>query len=155
MYVVRPREIIVCILAASAAFTCAEGQQPGGGGAGGEDTWGPSASSSVSSSNGSSSTSGSGGTSTCEAKSTTCSECIECSRKTADGLCTGKYDACLANSDCVNYASCVGNCMDGDAVCKSNCESFYPTGIPIYDAYVSCVICQDCYGKCDGASSCM
>ncbi len=152
MHVIRPRELIVAMFAMSSVFACATGGPNGPDGAGGQggDEWGGSTASSSSSSSSSSS-----GAPVCDTISTTCSACTDCSRKSADGLCVDKYNDCLGNMPCFEYAKCVGNCMDGDKVCLSNCESFYPTGIPIYDAYVSCVLCQDCYVKCDGASVCM
>jgi hypothetical protein len=66
-----------------------------------------------------------------------------------------EYDDCLANTDCVEFATCIQNCTAGDTACYSDCESFYPAGIPPFDTYVSCVICTDCYVKCDGATDCI
>lgn len=151
MNVVRPKELIVAIFATANMLACAPGgpSGPGAGGQGGDDSGNATASSSSSTSSSSSS-----GSPVCDTKSVTCTECTDCSRKSADGLCVTKYNNCLGNMPCVEYAKCVGTCMDGDKVCLSNCESFWPTGIPIYDAYVSCVICQDCYVKCDGANLC-
>jgi hypothetical protein len=60
----------------------------------------------------------------------------------------------LADTNCFDFATCISNCASGDTVCTSNCESSYPTGVPIFDTYASCVICQDCYGICGGAMSC-
>lgn len=155
MHFVRPRELVVAIFAMGSMFACATGGPSGPDGSGGQggDDWGGSTTTSSSSST--SSSSGSSGNSVCDTTSPTCTACTDCSRKSADGLCVDKYNDCLGNMPCFEYAKCVGTCMDGDKVCLSNCESFYPTGIPIYDAYVSCVICQDCYVKCDGASVCM
>ena len=159
MNFIRPREIFVYVIAACTVFACATGStNTGGGGEGGDDSWGGPSSSSKSSSGsggGSSSSSGSGGPTVCDSTSADCSTCITCSRTGADGLCGKPYNDCLANTDCTDFATCVANCADGDMVCTSNCESFYPTGVPIFDAYASCVICQDCYVICDGASSCM
>lgn len=151
MNFIRPREISVYVMAACTVIACAQGTtSTGGGGAGGEDTWGSPASGSSSSS----SSSGSGGPTTCDMNSVDCPECIACSRGTADGLCGKQYNDCLANMECVNFASCISECADGDTACTSTCEGLHPTGIPIFDVYASCVICQDCYGMCDGASAC-
>ncbi|HRI64129.1 MAG TPA: hypothetical protein PK156_07820 [Polyangium sp.] len=154
MSVIRPRAIVVIgIIAASSAFNCGDGTDQGAGGAGGEGQ-SSSGSNSSTSSNSSSSSTGSP-LSTCDTKSSNCASCVECSRNSADGLCVSKYDTCLGNAACYAYGMCVAMCMDGDAACKSLCESDNPTGVPIYDAYVTCVVCQDCYVQCDGAGSCM
>jgi len=154
-----PRETIVYIIAACTVFACATGStSPSGGGEDGEggDSWGgqgPSSSASGSSSSGSSGSSGSGGVTTCDMQSADCSTCSSCSRETADGKCGSQYDDCLANSDCVAFATCFSNCPDGDTLCFSDCESFYPVGVSLFDIYATCVICTDCYVKCDGATA--
>lgn len=157
MKFIRLREVVVCVVAACSVYACATGTtSPGGDGAGGDggEEWGGPVGSASSSSSGSTS-SGSSGSTVCDTNSADCTACIDCSRKTADGLCVDKYDACLANTDCTAFAQCFSGCADGDTICTSDCESFYPIGKMIFDVYASCVICQDCYVKCDGAGVCM
>ncbi len=151
-----PRETIVYVIAACSVFACATGSTSpsGGGGENGEggDSWGGSGSSSSVSGSGSSGSSGSsGGMTTCDKNSIDCSSCGSCSRTT--GLCVSQYDDCLANSDCVAFATCISECPDGDTLCYSDCESFYPVGLSLFDVYAECVVCTDCYVNCDGASS--
>ena len=148
----RLRGIIVGLIVACSTSNCGEGTEQGSSGAGGEGQ-GSSGSSSASSS--SSSTTSSGGMTKCDTQATSCAGCVECSRKSADGLCVTKYNNCLDSQACYAYAMCVATCIDGDAACKSLCEDHNPTGVPIYDVYVTCVVCQDCYLICDGASACM
>lgn len=137
-------------------FACAQGTtQPNGGGDGeGGDSWGGPGSSSSASGSSSSGAGGAPVATTCDMKSADCTACASCSRGTADGLCVSQYDACLADFDCVDFATCLQNCASGDTVCYSDCESFYPAGIPPFDTYVLCVACTDCYVNCDGATSC-
>jgi len=164
MDVVRVREIIVCILAACTVYACATGtSSPGGGGEGGEggDSWGGPASGSTTSGSGSSgsgssgSSSGSPGSTVCDLTSLDCPTCVTCSRESADGLCVDVFNDCLADMNCVDFASCINACADGDTVCTTGCEDTYPTGVPIFDTYASCVICQDCYTNCGGVDVCM
>ncbi|MBK9258341.1 MAG: hypothetical protein IPM54_00720 [Polyangiaceae bacterium] len=155
---IRSMIIVANVSAALALFACAEGstKQGGGGGDGGDDGWANAASSSSSSSgSGSSSSSGSGGPTVCDTTSADCAACVTCSRESADGLCVDVFQNCVANSACVDFAGCIADCPDGDTVCTTGCEDSYPTGVPIFDVYASCVICQDCYVKCEGAEACM
>lgn len=151
---VRPVLILVHLSVALALFACAEGSTKigGSGGGGGDGTWGGSSSSSSSGTG--SSSSGSGGLTVRDAKSADCSACVTCSRESADGLCTGVFQDCLDNTACVDFAGCLADCADGDTVCTSNCESYYPAGVSTFDVYASCVVCQDCYVACDGATGC-
>lgn len=163
MNVVRFREIIACMIAACSVYACATGSTSPGGGGGGEggDSWGgptsgPSSSASGSSGSGSSgSSSGLPGSTVCDTTAADCTTCVDCSRESADGICVDVFNDCVNDANCVDFASCLTTCADGDTVCTTGCEDAYPTGVPIYDTYASCVICQDCYVKCDGASVCM
>jgi hypothetical protein len=155
---VRPIVIVAYFSAALALFACAQGTTQTGGGEGGEggESWGgPGSSSTSSSGSSSSSSSSSGGPTVCEMNSTDCMACSSCSRMTADGLCQSVFQDCLNNTECVDFAACINDCASGDTLCYSDCESFYPAGMVIFDVYASCVICQDCYVDCDGASACM
>ncbi|HVK84359.1 MAG TPA: hypothetical protein VM513_09640 [Kofleriaceae bacterium] len=83
-----------------------------------------------------------------------CSTCSACSRETANGLCSSEYAACIDSLDCGYFITCIDGCADGDTACFTSCETSYPTGESIFNDYASCVICNDCYVRCDGASSC-
>jgi hypothetical protein len=158
MNVVRFREIIACIIAACSVYACATGSTSPGGGGGGEggDSWGGPATGPSSSASGSSgSSSGSSGSTVCDMTTADCTACVTCSRESADGICVDVFNDCLNDTNCVDFASCINTCADGDTVCTTGCEDAYPTGVPIFDTYASCVICQDCFVKCDGASACM
>jgi hypothetical protein len=164
MDVVRVREVIVCILAACTVYACATGStSPTGGGEGGEggDSWGGPANGSTTSGSGSSgsgssgSSSGSSGSTVCDTTSTDCPSCATCSREGIDGLCVTDYNNCVNDFDCYDFLSCLASCPSGDTACTDSCEITYAAGIPLFDTYASCVICNDCYVKCDGASVCM
>lgn len=151
---IRPREIALYVIAACSVFACATGTTaPKGGGDGGDDTWGGSVASSSSSN--SSSSSSSGGATKCDASASDCTTCRDCSRAMPDGLCVTEYDNCNNSAECVDFATCINNCADGDTVCYDDCGSFFPSGKTTFDLYASCVICTDCFVKCDGASACM
>lgn len=155
MKFISPRETIVYVIAACSVFACAKGSTDptgGGGGEGGDDNWGGQASSSSASGSGSSgSSSGSGGVTKCDMSSADCSSCGACSRET--GKCVSQYADCAASTDCMDFVSCAANCADGDTLCFSDCQSFYPSGASIFDTYVECVVCTDCYVNCDGATA--
>ncbi|MDI1448850.1 hypothetical protein [Polyangium sp. 6x1] len=152
---------VACSFLALSLFACAKGSTGGGfGGSGGEggDDWGgpgPGSSSSSgggggsSSSSSSSSSSGSGGSSACDNKGV-CSDCADCASTT--GSCVGVYNACNANTSCLNLATCIGNCLDGDDVCVDNCASTYSAGIDDLVAYQDCVVCVGCPVDCDAAT---
>lgn len=134
-------------------FACARASTGGGGGSGGEEDWttaGPTGSSSGTGSTGS----GGGGATFCDTKSADCTACIDCSRGTADGLCQAVYNDCLNEVDCTDYSTCLNACAQGDTLCQMNCDSVHSLGSSLFGTYASCVICQDCYVLCDGATSC-
>jgi hypothetical protein len=152
---IRPVVIVAYVSAAIALFACAQGSTQTGGGEGGEggESWGgPASSSSSGSTSSSSSSSGSGGPTVCDTTSLDCTACIDCSRGTADGLCTGVFQNCQNSTDCLDFAGCINTCPDGDTTCYTECEGAYPTGLSIFNVYLKCVLCQDCYGICEGAT---
>jgi len=157
---------IACSFLALTVFACAKGSTGGAGGSGGEggDDWGgqgpgPSSSSSGSGgtgggTGGTGGTGGGGNNTVCDTTSADCSTCSTCSRETADGLCNAEFAACIDSLDCNDFLTCVQGCPDNDDVCYTSCESSYPTGAAIFNDYASCVICGDCYVRCDGANAC-
>ncbi|MDC0742679.1 hypothetical protein [Polyangium mundeleinium] len=153
--------VIACSFLALNVFACATGSTGGVGGGGGEggDDWGGPGPSSSSSSSGSGGSGGSGGggvpMTTCDMNSMDCSTCSACSGTTADGLCNAETQACNNSIDCGDFLTCIDGCADGDSACYTSCETAYPTGYSIFNDYASCVICNDCYVRCNGADSCI
>lgn len=135
-------------------FACAKGTTGGVGGAGGGEQWTTGPTTTSSSSSGAGGKGGSGPT-YCDTNSVDCTACIDCSRKTADGLCQQVYNDCLAEIDCTDYSTCLNGCAQGDTACQMACDSMHALGSQLFGIYASCVICQDCYALCDGATSCM
>lgn len=89
------------------------------------------------------STASSGGSSN-NCDMTSCNACTLC---VSSAGCSSSYFACIGNFLCSAYASCVQNC--GDSACVALCQSLYPSGVSLYDAYAAC-LCSQCPTTCSG-----
>lgn len=74
--------------------------------------------------------------------------CIVCS---LGGNCSDVYEACVYEQDCVDYSGCINAC--GDQACKDQCAAAHPTGVDIYTTLLVCILCEECYNDCQGASA--
>jgi hypothetical protein len=142
-----------CLAVLLGLFACARGTGRGDGdddddGAGG-GAWGAGSGVSTSTSTSTSGSTGSG-TSLCDGMAV-CATCAECSRNS--GACAPLWSNCSNNLDCVDYNNCVAGCADGDTLCLTDCDSFYPAGSEVFGIYADCVVCQDCYVDCEGATA--
>jgi hypothetical protein len=61
-------------------------------------------------------------------------------------------NACSANSDCGQLASCFYACAD--VTCQNDCITAYPNGASDFTVYDTCVTCTECYSDCQGAAVC-
>ncbi len=89
-----------------------------------------------------------GGGETCDEGS--CEDCQQCA---LSDECADEYDDCSADTECVDFANCVGECGSTDQECFEACAASYPNGAAMYNELVICVICDECYDTCDGAGS--
>lgn len=133
-------------------FACAKGLTGGVGGAGGGEEWSTGPTTTSSSSSGGQ---GGSGATFCDTNSTTCGQCEDCSKLTADGLCQVPYNDCQNEIDCTDYITCLNGCAQGDTACQTSCDTAHSLGSQLFGIYASCVICQDCYVVCGGADVCM
>lgn len=74
--------------------------------------------------------------------------CIACA---IAGACSDDYDACAADQGCIDYSTCAGSCAD--QACFEQCVADNPVGADIYNTLLVCVLCEQCYNDCDGAST--
>jgi hypothetical protein len=77
-----------------------------------------------------------------------CSTCATCA---GSSKCKAELNACNADSDCVDYVSCLNDCLTDD--CAYACELDYPEGSDVYLSYASCVVCDYCPVDCDAVGS--
>lgn len=75
-------------------------------------------------------------------------ECMGCAILES---CAAEYHACEMSVECVDYSVCLQACAD--AACVAACTTANPPGAALYGAAFDCIVCQSCYGSCDGASS--
>jgi hypothetical protein len=68
------------------------------------------------------------------------------------GKCESALNNCVNNQQCLDYYDCAQNC-NGDQVCLQNCVNANPTGANLFNAFASCVVCDQCPLNCDAASS--
>ena len=128
-------------VATSAANTTVSSSVQTAGAGGDMSTSSAGGSSTVSSSAASTSSSG-GSSSNCDM--TSCSSCTLC---VSSAGCSAPYLACIGNFACSAYSTCVQNCSD--SACVALCQSFYPSGVSLYDAYAAC-LCSQCPITCSG-----
>lgn len=74
--------------------------------------------------------------------------CIACA---LEGNCASQYGDCAADQDCIDFSTCAGACAD--QACYDQCVTDHPTGADIYNTLLVCVLCDECYNDCDGASA--
>lgn len=75
----------------------------------------------------------------------TCGECLVKSHQ--NDCATVFLESCAPNSDCVDLASCVGDCLEmGDVACTSACCDLHPNGLFVYADLVACDVgaCRAC-----------
>jgi hypothetical protein len=89
-----------------------------------------------------------GGGETCDEGS--CEDCQQCA---LSDECADEYDDCSADNECIDFATCAGECGATDQECFEECAASYPNGAAMYNELVICVICDECYDTCDGAGS--
>lgn len=78
-----------------------------------------------------------------------CDLCADCA---ALGMCSGEFDACAADMECLSYVDCALNCGTDD-FCFVLCELAYPAGSAIWGGYATCAVCDACPIDCDAAGS--
>ncbi len=88
---------------------------------------------------------GSGGT--CDA-SGACDSCGNCA---VGGQCAAAANSCSSNQSCSALLDCLGACAD--QACADACANSNPSGMTLYMAVITCVLCDACPVSCDGASS--
>lgn len=93
---------------------------------------------------------GGGGGGSCDGTGD-CNTCVACADQ---GACSPLLDACNVNADCIALWDCLSACAPGDDVCVNDCYASYPAGESDYIAYLSCLICNECFYDCEGAGQC-
>lgn len=82
----------------------------------------------------------------CDSGSTGCVTCAN------EGSCADELAACTIDDGCFYFTQCVVSCEDGDHVCVNACEERQPGGAALYRDYDNCLMCEECYFSCGGAS---
>jgi len=75
-------------------------------------------------------------------------DCFACQECAVGGLCAGALAACQNNTECTSFWDCLSQCQD--QACVDVCAQTYPSGAQLYDEMAQCVLCDQCYGDCDG-----
>lgn len=82
--------------------------------------------------------------------------CAECANT---GPCAAVDTRCSKNQDCSDLAQCVSSCHGPDASgdctppdchpeCADACKLVHPAGVRDYEAYLSCLFCDQCRSAC-------
>jgi hypothetical protein len=88
---------------------------------------------------------GSGGT--CDASG----DCGTCGNCAVVSLCAAAADGCTSNQSCLGLLDCLNTCAD--QACADACVNGNPSGLQLYMAVTTCVLCDACPVDCDGPSS--
>jgi hypothetical protein len=80
--------------------------------------------------------------------------CTACSDDSAQGACSGAYQACAGSDACIAFYNCIQGCQT--QACVDQCAAGNPGGAQTYVDFVDCV-CADCavecVTECGGSSS--
>jgi len=98
---------------------------------------------------GSGSADGGGGAAVCDGKDS-CNECTLCANQNP---CASAMNACQQNSACTGLDQCIAIC-GSDVSCKNDCYNNNPGGLPLYNAWASCLYCDECPSDCAGYMTC-
>jgi hypothetical protein len=144
---------IAWLVAAGCSLAGGEGGGGGaGGGAGGAGGVGGPSGTATSGSTGTVGSSGTGG----QDAGVPCSSiadcgnfgsgCIHCAITTA---CADAYQTCFDDPSCVDYATCLDQCAEGDDVCAADCVAIsLEASVAAYEALIGCVLCDQCADPC-------
>lgn len=77
------------------------------------------------------------------------SGCIGCA---LNSDCFQSYDACINETECIDYSTCLNDCMD--EACQQQCMDQYPVGGQLYQSLVLCVFCFSCPNDCGQMAAC-
>jgi hypothetical protein len=92
---------------------------------------------------------GGGGASVCDGKAS-CNECTACANQI---LCAGQMNQCQQSSACTGLDQCVAIC-GADVSCKNDCFTNNPSGVSLYNAWRTCLYCDQCPSDCAGYMTC-
>jgi hypothetical protein len=150
---------LICgALFASACGSSAGGSSPGpgaGGGGGGVviSSGGAGGTINVTSSASVAGTGGGGGSAPCD----TIDECGDlgkgCVYCAVSSTCAPQFEACIDDPGCKDYSDCLKACPENDTACVEGCKQTFPEAPSIYEALLSCVLCQECVVPCGTPSS--
>jgi hypothetical protein len=86
-------------------------------------------------------------------------DCATCINSTCAGTaCSTEIDACANSAECVALDTCYGPCTD--QACYDACDAAHPTGVALWNAMYSCLLCdptscsQDCAAYCGAPTAC-
>ena len=76
-----------------------------------------------------------------------CNACLSCG---IGSVCADLWNKCQTFQPCNQLLGCLNGCMDTQ--CNQKCAQAFPDGVDLYNQMASCLICDACYGDCDGAT---
>ena len=92
---------------------------------------------------------GGGGGSVCDGKGS-CAECEACAEQ---GPCAVPKSQCQQSSDCTGLYQCVASC-GANLSCQDDCATNIPLGVSLFNAWSTCVFCDQCPSDCAGYQTC-
>jgi hypothetical protein len=101
---------------------------------------------------GTSSTGGFGGAPSCDMlacgfkKQEPLAGCMSCAESMH---CKDQSNAC--DAECQEFKTCIGNCDLTDDNCITMCQSMFPAGASLFDAFLQCAACTVCASPCAGS----
>lgn len=76
-----------------------------------------------------------------------CGSCLSCA---VNSSCADLWTKCESYDPCWTLLKCLNDCVDPQ--CKDKCVNTFPDGVDLYNQTAICLICNACYGDCDGGS---
>jgi hypothetical protein len=85
----------------------------------------------------------------CDSNMTQCDTCLACALDPA-GNCDDEDTICNNDPECSAIFACLNMCQPGDQMCADQCYNDHAAGIPAYNAWILCNVCQECPISCNG-----
>jgi len=70
-----------------------------------------------------------------------CNACVE-------QHCCAEIGACQVDAPCTAYVQCELSCVFGSNTCQQGCDAMYPSAIPKYKAFTTCLAQSSCMTTC-------
>ena len=77
--------------------------------------------------------------------------CQSCAQNAVDSQCASAHTQCTGDFACNQLLECHGDC-DWTTQCNQMCDAIIPSGVPLFEALITCIACDVCGAPCAGST---